>query len=152
MDTGILRTRAREQGWRVTLQRELILAAIRAAGGHVTPGEIYKRVFVKAPAVNRATVYRNLDFLCEVRLVVAAQIGGQMYYELAGEEPHHHLVCRQCDRIEQISHQMLKDMLDRIDREQSFVVDMDHLALFGLCAQCRNDRSIGNTRRPKRGR
>ena len=152
MDTSALRMQAREQGWRVTLQRELILTALRAASGHLTPGEIYKRVSTKAPAVNRATVYRNLDFLCEVRLVVAAQIGGHMYYELAGAEPHHHLVCRQCDRIEPLSHQTLKEMLERIDREQSFVVDMDHLALFGLCAQCRQDRSAGRTRRPKHGR
>jgi Fur family ferric uptake transcriptional regulator len=77
-----------------------------------------------------------VDFLCEVRLVVAAQIGGQMYYELAGKEPHHHLVCRKCNAIEQISHSTVKHFFDKVEREQSFLVDMDHLTLFGLCKAC----------------
>lgn len=131
-------TLIRQHGFRVTPQRQLIMDAISEGDGHSTPEEIYKRVYVKAPAVNRATVYRNLDFLCEMRLVVAAQIGGQMYYEMAGAEPHHHLICRKCNQVEQINHQVVKSLFDRIEREQSFLVDMDHLALFGLCKKCRD--------------
>jgi Fur family ferric uptake transcriptional regulator len=131
-------TLIRQHGFRVTPQRQLIMDAISEGDGHSTPEEIYQRVYAKAPAVNRATVYRNLDFLCEMRLVVAAQIGGQMYYELAGSEPHHHLVCRKCNQVEQINHQAVKGLFDQIEREQSFFVDMDHLALFGLCKKCRD--------------
>jgi len=127
----------REQGFRVTPQRQLILDAICAGDGHTTPDEIYARVRVKTPHLNRATVYRNLDFLCEMRLVVAAQIGGHMVYEIAGDTPHHHLVCRNCDKVEQISHETVKALFDKIEREQKFTVDMDHLALFGLCQKCR---------------
>jgi Fur family ferric uptake transcriptional regulator len=127
----------RERGFRVTPQRQLILDAICAGDGHTTPDEIYARVRVKTPHLNRATVYRNLDFLCEMRLVVAAQIGGHMVYEIAGDAPHHHLVCRNCDKVEQISHETVKALFDKIKREQKFTVDMDHLALFGLCQKCR---------------
>jgi Fur family transcriptional regulator, ferric uptake regulator len=126
----------RQQGFRYTPQRQLILDAIREGAGHTTPEEIYKRVRAKSPAVNRATVYRNVEFLCEVRVVVAAQIGGQMYYELAGVEPHHHLICRKCNAIEQMSHATVKDFFSKVEREQSFLVDMDHLTLFGICKAC----------------
>lgn len=127
----------REQGFRVTPQRQLILDAICAGDGHTTPDEVYQRVRAKTPHVNRTTVYRNLDFLCEMRLVVAVQIGGHMYYEIAGDTPHHHLVCRYCDKVEQISHATVKALFHKIEREQKFLVDMDHLALFGLCHKCR---------------
>ena len=130
----------REQGFRVTPQRQLILDAICAGDGHTTPDEVYGRVRAKTPHVNRATVYRNLDFLCEMRLVVAAQIGGHMVYEIAGDAPHHHLVCRDCNQVEQISHKTVKALFDKIEREQKFRVDMDHLALFGLCQKCRRKR------------
>ena len=130
----------RERGFRVTPQRQLILDAICAGDGHTTPDEIYARVRVKTPHLNRATVYRNLDFLCEMRLVVAAQIGGHMVYEIAGDAPHHHLVCRNCNQVEQISHKTVKALFDKIEREQKFRVDMDHLALFGLCQKCRRKR------------
>lgn len=131
----------RQKGFRFTPQRQLILDAIREGHGHTTPDEIYRRVQAKAPAVNRATVYRNVEFLCEVRLVVAAQIGGQMYYELAGSEPHHHLICRRCNASEQLSHSIVKHFFEKIERDQSFKVDMDHMALFGLCKACQKAES-----------
>jgi Fur family ferric uptake transcriptional regulator len=127
----------RERGFRVTPQRQLILDAICAGGGHTTPEEIYARVHAKAPALNRATVYRNVDFLCEMRLVVAVRIGDQTYYEIAGETPHHHLVCRTCGKTERVGHDMVKSFFARVEREYNFTVDMDHLALFGLCSKCR---------------
>ena len=127
----------RERGFRVTPQRQLILDVICKCGNHTTPEAIYKRVRVKFPSVNLATVYRSLDFLCEMRLVVATQIGRKMYYEIAGESPHHHLVCRNCNKIEQIDHASMKSLFNKVEREQDFTVDMDHLTLFGLCAKCR---------------
>jgi Fur family ferric uptake transcriptional regulator len=127
-----------ERGFRVTPQRQLILDAICEGDGHTTPEEIYERVHAKSPAINRATVYRTLDFLCELRLVVAADIGGgRKVYEIAGEAPHHHLVCRRCGAVEQIGHDTVRSLFARIEREHHFVVDMDHLALFGLCHKCR---------------
>jgi Fur family ferric uptake transcriptional regulator len=127
----------RERGFRVTPQRQLVLDAVCDGDGHTTPDEIYERVRAKAPHVNRATVYRSLDFLCEMRLVVAVQMGGKFYYEIAGERPHHHLICRRCNKVEQIEHYTVKALFDKIARDQHFTVDMDHLALFGLCRKCR---------------
>ena len=127
----------RKRGFRVTPQRQLIMDALRDGDGHRSPDEIYQHVSAKAPAVNRATIYRNLDFLCEMRLVVAAQVGGHLYYEPAGLEPHHHLICRRCNHVQQIDHSVVKSLFEEIDREQSFLIDMDHLTLFGLCADCR---------------
>lgn len=131
----------RKQGFRLTPQRQLILDAICDSGGHVTPDEIYERVHRLSPAVNRATVYRNLDFLCDIRLVMAANIGRQMYYEITGAEPHHHLICRRCNESTQISHAVVGDFFGQVERTQNFKVDMDHLTLFGLCAKCRSTAS-----------
>jgi Fe2+ or Zn2+ uptake regulation protein len=129
--------RIRAQGFRLTPQRQMILDAICELGGHVTPEAIYDRVRAKSPAVNRATVYRNLDFLCEMRLVVAAHIGRQTRYEIAGEQPHHHLICRACDAVVQLDNDAVAAFFDQVERRQRFLVDMDHLTLFGLCPGCR---------------
>ena len=86
-----------ERGFRVTPQRQLILDAVCQGAGHTTLPEIYARVQQMAPAINLATVYRTLDFLNEMGLVVSGDMGdGRMVYEIAGQEPHHHLVCRRC--------------------------------------------------------
>jgi Fur family ferric uptake transcriptional regulator len=127
----------RQRGFRVTPQRQLILDAICEGDGHTTLEEIYQRVQAKSPCINRTTIYRNLSFLCELRLVVAADVGGgHLVYEIAGETPHHHLVCRKCGKIDQISHETVKGFFDKLEREQRFMVETDHLALFGLCSKC----------------
>ncbi|MBI5829006.1 MAG: transcriptional repressor [Chloroflexi bacterium] len=129
----------REHGYRVTLQRQLILDAVCEGRGHTTFKEIYERARAKAPTINRTTVYRTLNFLCELRLVVAADIGnGRRVYEIAGDTPHHHLVCRRCGRVEQISHDVVRALLAAIERKSRFKVDMDHLVLLGLCPKCRH--------------
>src|SRR5215212_9245102 len=126
-------TLMRERGFRVTPQRQLILDAICESGGHTTPEEIYERVHAKAPAVNLATIYRTVDFLRDLRLITEMYIGGKTYYEIAGEAPHHHLVCRCCGHIEQIDHVTVVGLFARIEHEQQFKVETDHLALVGLC-------------------
>jgi Fur family ferric uptake transcriptional regulator len=128
----------RKRGFRVTPQRQAILDAICEGGGHTTPEEIYRRVHAKAPAINRATVYRTLDFLCDLRLVVAMRVGDHTYYEIAGERPHHHLVCRSCGAIIQLDSTLLEGLVASIDKTHHFYVDMDHVGLFGLCEDCRH--------------
>jgi Fur family ferric uptake transcriptional regulator len=89
-------------GYRLTPQRQVILEVVRQAGKHVTPEQVYETVRSQNPAINRATIYRTLDFLCEQRLIVAMRWGSQTYYEIARQTPHHHLICRSCGGIEEI--------------------------------------------------
>ena len=124
------------RGCRLTPQRHLILEAVRQADDHVTPDEVYAAVHRQNPAISRATIYRTLDFLCEVRLIHALYWGGQMYYEIADDQPHHHLVCRACGGMEECEHDVLQVMFEAVEKKHHFLIDMDHVALFGLCRQC----------------
>jgi Fur family ferric uptake transcriptional regulator len=127
----------RDQGHRLTPQRQLILDAVCEGGGHSTPEEIYERVRAKSSAVNRATVYRTLELLRELRVVVAADMGGgRTVYEIAGRQPHHHLICRTCGAQEELEHDAVKSLFNKIEREYGFKVETNHLALFGQCKSC----------------
>jgi len=126
----------RKQGFRLTPQRQVILDAICELGGHVTPEAIYDQVQTRLPGVNRATVYRNLDFLCEVKLVVAAHIGRSRLYEIASAEPHHHLICQHCDAVLPLRHEQVQGFFRQVRQTHDFSVEMNHLTLFGLCADC----------------
>ena len=126
-----------ERGFRVTPQRQLILDAICEGSGHTTFEEIFARVQQKSSAVNRATVYRTLDFLTELRLVVAADTGsGRQVYEIAGDTPHHHLICLNCHAEQPLSHAVVATLFAQIERDEKFHVETNHLALFGYCATC----------------
>ncbi len=125
------------QGYRLTPQRQLILEAVRRSGDHLTPEEVYRRVHRRNPAISRATIYRTLEFLCELRLIHALYWGGQMYYEITDDQPHHHLVCRACGAMEECEHDLLQNLFKMVEKRHRFTIDMDHMALFGLCRKCR---------------
>jgi len=130
--------RLRSQGYRLTPQRLMILDAVQQAGDHVTPEQVYETVHRQNPAVSRATIYRTLDFLCEMRLVTAMRWGGHTYYEIAGETPHHHVICRTCGQVEELDIQLVETFVESVWRKQRFAIDMDHITVFGLCRQCRD--------------
>ncbi len=138
--------RLHAQGYRLTPQRHLILDVVRRARAHVTPEQIYATVHKQNPAISRATIYRTLDFLCEMRLIHALHWGDRTYYEIADKEPHHHLICRQCNAVEQIDQTALALLIETIDQQRHFSVDMDHVALFGLCRKCRSSSSAARQR------
>ncbi len=137
----------RSQGYRLTPQRHLILEAVRQARRHVTPEQVYETVHRHNPAISRATIYRTLAFLCEMRLIHAMYWGGQMYYEIASATAHHHLICRTCGAIEPCDHALLENLFVAIARKHRFDIDLDHLALFGLCRKCRSSNGAARPRK-----
>jgi len=130
-------TLIRQQGFRFTSQRQLILEALSHSDGHISPEAVYACVRQKAAAVARATIYRNLDFLCLMRLVVMAQIDGHRVYEIAGETSHHHLICRVCGQVVDLPCKQVEAFCATIARQQHFSVELEHLMLPGLCPKCR---------------
>lgn len=128
--------RIREKGYRLTPQREMILEALDTKG-HMTADQVYQQVHAKSPAVNLATVYRTLELLKELHLVTAIDVGQSCtQYELAGEEPHHHLVCEECGHRLDLDPGLFVPLERELCRQYGFQVNLDHLALFGLCPKC----------------
>ena len=131
-----LATHLHTHGYRLTPQRQVILEAVRQADDHITPEQVYETVHAQHPAISRATIYRTLDFLCEQRLVTAMHWGGQTYYEIAGETPHHHLICRTCGGVAEIDRALIDLLIAATAKKHRFTIDMDHIALFGQCRAC----------------
>jgi Fur family ferric uptake transcriptional regulator len=128
----------RQRGYRITPQREMILAAVRAGDGHSTAEDVFVRVATLAPSMSRATVYRTLDFLEREHLITSADLGeGRRVFESAEAGSHHHLVCTRCRSVRQIEHAYVARMFAEFEREFGFVAEAAHLGFFGLCGQCR---------------
>lgn len=125
-------------GHRVTQQRAIILDAVCAAGGHTSLPEIYLRVRKMDPTIDRSTIYRALRLFTDLGIVLVAETGGdETVYEVAQLEPHHHLVCKACGMEEHIGATALNALFNQIERQHRFVVETDHLVLFGYCQACR---------------
>jgi len=126
----------RELGYRVTPQRQLIMDTLCEMGGHATINQIYERVHDQAPAIDRATVYRAIHLFHEHQFVHSADFNGRTMYEIAETQPHHHLVCRECQQVISLSDHHFDYLADHLRREHGFYADINHITIHGLCAPC----------------
>jgi Fur family ferric uptake transcriptional regulator len=131
-----LRSRLRDSGYRLTPQRELILAAVEKLG-HATPDEVLAEVREHSSAVNASTVYRTLEVLEGLGLVRHAHLSDRApTYHSVSDHEHFHLVCRNCGRVVSVGPGMLTSLTERLRDEQNFAVDVGHLTVFGACVEC----------------
>lgn len=130
----------RETGHKMTPQRMMILTSLRHANGHMTAAEIFDRVKAEYPYVDISTVYRTLGVLKDLHLIAETDMGvGDATFEWVGIERHHHLICRKCNHVTQLDHHYLADVGSQIAKDMGFRADLDHFAIFGLCAVCQKE-------------
>ncbi|MDE3095224.1 MAG: transcriptional repressor [Chloroflexota bacterium] len=130
----------RETGHKMTPQRMMILTSLRHAPGHLTAAAIFERVKAAYPYVDISTVYRTLAVLKDMHLIAETDMGvGDATFEWVGAERHHHLICRTCNSVTQLDHRYLVEVGSRIAQDLGFRADLDHFAIFGLCAACQRE-------------
>jgi Fur family transcriptional regulator, ferric uptake regulator len=83
-----------------------------------------------------STVYRTLEALEEAGAVRHAHLGEAAVYHLAEEQPHQHLVCRNCGATTAVPAADLEEFLSSVRARTGFVADVEHFAVSGLCADC----------------
>ncbi len=129
--------RLRGAGQRATPQRLVILAAFDGPGRHLTADEVFAKVAPAMPSVNRSTVYRTLELYRDLGLISETDLGNSVrQYELIEGEPHHHLICRECEETIEFPDSMVQELRQSIRMAYGFVPVIDHLAVFGTCAEC----------------
>ena len=128
----------KDSGQRLTPQRLMILTAIRHSGGHITASEILDHVKESYPYIDISTVYRTMSVFKEMRIVSETDMGGGEYrFEWIDQVRHHHLICRKCEHVTLLDDAYVEQLGGEIMTNYGFQSDMDHFAIFGLCAHCR---------------
>jgi Fur family transcriptional regulator, ferric uptake regulator len=128
--------RVRSAGGRVTTPRRLLVRSLFEAAGHRTAEELTAEIQAQAPDVSISTVYRNLEELERLGVVVHAHLGhGPATYHLASAA-HGHLACEKCETHVEIPEGFFADLRRRAKAEFGFAIDPRHFAVIGLCAAC----------------
>jgi Fur family ferric uptake transcriptional regulator len=127
----------RDRGHRITPQRRLVLEAVAAADQHISAEEIYAQVHSRYPLVNKSTIYRSLKLLKELDLVTETDLGdGRVRYHFGAKGHHHHLVCLKCGTVTELDQALLTPLEVALRENYHFRPQLNHLAIFGYCAQC----------------
>jgi Fe2+ or Zn2+ uptake regulation protein len=126
----------RQHGGRVTAARRLILGSFFNGSGHHTAEELATEVQVQAPDVNLSTIYRNLDELEKLGVIVHSHLGhGPATYHLA-EGAHCHFVCELCGTAFEAPDQLFKELSSVAQGRFGFSINPHHFSVLGRCEDC----------------
>lgn len=136
--TRVILEELRYQGFRITKTRKAILLILEQAKLPLSAPELISKLKTSKLPVNKTTVYRELDFLKDQSIVTELNFGEEaMRYELAGDEHHHHLICSNCDKIEDVAMENELAAIERkIARSSKFKIINHTLEFYGLCRDC----------------
>ena len=130
----------REQGYRLTPQRLIVLSIVAEGHGHMDVDEIFQEAKKAYPYMDVATVYRTLHLFRKLGVVTEVAIGDRLHYELTDPRgAHHHMVCRVCNGAYNLSPHYLEEFRTTLTQEFGFEPDLEHFAVSGICAQCREE-------------
>ena len=130
----------REQGLRVTPQRQAIFRLLTGNAEHPTVESLYEHARVDMPTISLKTVYQtvhDLEALGEVRVLDLGT--GSVRVDPNVEDEHHHLVCVVCGRVRDLPLEF--DGLQVPSRHRrGFTVDDVQVIFRGRCEHCSKNR------------
>ena len=134
MEAAAIRKSLADTGLRCTPQRYALLAFLIEHNSHPTAAEIFEAVNRVDPRSSRATTYNNLKDLVEAGLVREVAIEGRAARYDAKGIRHHHFICDQCGKVEDIE---FYDLPKPASRSLGKRVLRECEVIFrGFCAKC----------------
>ncbi|HXZ61315.1 MAG TPA: transcriptional repressor [Acidimicrobiales bacterium] len=135
VDDALALVRAR--GGRATPSRRILLEVLfEAPRRHMTAEELAQAVRVRAPDVHLSTIYRNLEELERLGVVVHTHLGhSASAYQLASSA-HGHFLCEECGKTIEVPDALFNELTRSATAEFGFSVNPHHFAILGRCADC----------------
>lgn len=133
----------RERGLPLTIQRRAVFDAIVDRDDHPTADQVYEQIRRRVSGLSRATVYRILDKLVELGLIIETCHPGSAARFDAKIHQHHHLVCMACEKIIDVEDERLNHVDWPDVKGLGFQIREYHIHFRGLCADCRGNQKKG---------
>jgi Fe2+ or Zn2+ uptake regulation protein len=137
----------RAGGGRATASRRVLLEVLFESGDHRSVEDLTAAVQARAPDVHLSTIYRNLEELERLGVLVHTHLGhGPATYQLASSA-HSHLVCERCGRRFEAPEELFAGLAAEASRRYGFTIDPHHFSVLGRCASCaRSTRTATTTK------
>ena len=131
------KTVLREQGNRLTPQREVVLQAVEQLG-HATADDIQRSLADQAPNLNLSTIYRSLALLEELGVIQHVDLADRStVYHSKAIPAHVHLACSHCGQVTDAQPDDFGALALSLIRIYGFDADLERLVVHGTCRDCR---------------
>ncbi len=136
----------KDNGLKMTRQRELLVRAFLDADGHVSADELFILGKERDDKLGFATVFRTLKALTECGLARETDLSdGRTRFEKLYRRPdHHHIVCEECNKTIEFYSPELEELEEQILSKYHVKPLRQRLQILGICEDCQNKRKPSN--------
>lgn len=132
----------KNSGLKVTLPRlkvlELFQNSALQGSRHLSADDVYRVLMNEEMDIGLATVYRVLTQFEQAGILVRRNFeSGKALYELNEGEPHDHLLCLDCGKVEEFSDAQIEVRQREIAAQYGYELIERAMSLYGLCADCK---------------
>jgi Fur family transcriptional regulator, ferric uptake regulator len=136
--TDQLVERLKEAGYKSTPARLAVIQVINSdEHAHLNPADVLTEARKIYPKLGRATVYRALELLTELRILRPIYMGETTPRFIRAEGGHHHLVCNECGEVIEFDECMAGDLSQSLQEEFGFEIGSHLLEFYGRCRDCK---------------
>lgn len=132
----------KSSGLKVTLPRlkilELFQNTAETGQRHMSADDVYRVLLSENMDIGLATVYRVLTQFEQAGLLIRRNFeSGKALYELNEGEPHDHLVCLSCGKVEEFTDSQVYTRQNEIAEAYGYELHERTMSLYGFCADCK---------------
>jgi len=129
-------SKSKQNLFRDTTQRQLILEYLHRSLAHPTAQEIFRIIKKTLPRVSLSTIYRNLIILEKQGRVSSLSYSKNFTRFELNHGDHYHFICEKCDKVEHVNLDPLLELNSQLARRHDLVVNNHQLTFFGFCQNC----------------
>ena len=130
--------RLREGGFRITRGRRLVLDALESAERPLSPYALHDLLAGRGEKVDTVSIYRTLETLENNGIAHRVAFSGGYLPCRLEDHPgcHHHLICRECGKVEEVDCPGMASVERGAAEESKFRIERHLVEFVGLCPTC----------------
>ncbi len=126
-------------GYKLTPARLAVVEVLESSPDHLSHNQILEKGQKIYPKLSRATVYRTMELLVELKLMRPLYLNDPTQRFVSASGGHHHLVCTNCDMTFEFDHCTVEQLAQELAEKFKFQIRNHLLEFQGLCEQCRQN-------------
>lgn len=117
--------------------RDALLELLKSVKTHPTADWLYTELKKLNKNLSLATVYRNLNLLCETKDIIKLDVGDGMEHYDATTDEHYHFICNCCASVTDIDIPSAVRLNTETEKLNDVLVQSNSLLFYGLCKNCK---------------
>jgi len=137
MNSDLTISSLQDKGHKITKVRRGVIKIFSDVSIPLSANQVEQMLFKVDINVNKATIYRELQFLLKNGFIVEVYLHpSEVSYESSELKHHHHLVCDKCGSIDNVTNCLADALEEDIYKKKGFRIKSHTLEFYGICKNC----------------